>query len=427
MKGKNMYEAIIDQLAESYKQENDLVGNDFGALEEAVLREMRVLGQGLLQRLVDSHSNGYQGSSLYCSCGASMRFVQHRGRDIHSCFGWIRIKRAYYHCSGCGQSLSPYDESSGLGVEQLSPGLAQACCLLAVDDSFESVSRKIMHFFGQSVSDDTVKSVVHHVGSVVVRDQQQALDEYFSDKEIPEAQSTPERLYITADGTTVCEADGWHEAKVGCIYWADKSLKRCARHVSSFENSERFGWDLWLEACRCGLRQAEELVYLGDGAGWIRTEHRRHFGRATFIIDWYHACEHIWDCAKALLGEGTAAAKQWAQGYLDLLWQGCTKQLLDGLRLECKAHRGRKRSALEEVISYVSTNEEQMRYDVFRAAGYDIGSGAVEADCKNVVGKRLKQSGMRWSRAGSSSTLALRTTWLNRCWKQLWSQKPLAA
>jgi hypothetical protein len=35
-----------------------------------------------------------------------------------------------------------------------------------------------------------------------------------------------------------------------------------------------------------------------------------------------------------------------------------------------------------------------MRYDVFRANGYDIGSGAVEGVCKNVVGKRLKQSGM---------------------------------
>jgi len=375
-----MYEAIIDQLAESYKQENDLVGDDFGALEEAVLREMRALGCGLLQRVLDSHSNGYQGSSLLCSCVGSMRFVQHRGRDIHS-FGWIRVKRAYYHCSDCGQSLSPYDKSSGLGVEQLSPGLAQACCLLAVDDSFESVSRKIMHLFGQSVSDDTVKAVVHHVGSMVVRDQQQDLDEFLSTKDIPKARFKPKRLYIAADGTTVCEEDGWHEAKVGCIYWEDKQLKRHAHHVSSFENSKRFGWDLWLEACRCGLRQAEELVYLGDGAGWIRTEHSRHFGDATFIIDWYHACEHIWDCAKALGGEGTAAAEKWAHGYLDLLWQGCTKQLLDGLRLECKTRRGCKRRALEGLISYISTNEEQMRYDVFRAAGYDIGSGAVEADC----------------------------------------------
>ena len=51
-----------------------------------------------------------------------------------------------------------------------------------------------------------------------------------------------------------------------------------------------------------------------------------------------------------------------------------------------------------------------MRYDVFRSKGYDIVSGAVEGACKNVVGKRLKQSGMIWTRLGSSSVLALRVT-----------------
>ncbi len=34
---------------------------------------------------------------------------------------------------------------------------------------------------------------------------------------------------------------------------------------------------------------------------------------------------------------------------------------------------------------------------------------------------------MIWSRAGSSSTLALRITWLNGGWEQLWEKKPLAA
>ena len=42
-------------------------------------------------------------------------------------------------------------------------------------------------------------------------------------------------------------------------------------------------------------------------------------------------------------------------------------------------------------------------------------------------GDRLKRSGMIWSRAGSSATLALRICWLNKEWDQLWQQKPLAA
>ena len=94
---------------------------------------------------------------------------------------------------------------------------------------------------------------------------------------------------------------------------------------------------------------------------------------------------------------------------------------------QIKVHRGRKRKALAQVHKYITDNEEEMCYDEFRIRGYDIGSGAVEGSCKHVVGKPLKQSGMIWTRLGSSATLALRIAWLNREWDRLWSRKPLAA
>ena len=100
---------------------------------------------------------------------------------------------------------------------------------------------------------------------------------------------------------------------------------------------------------------------------------------------------------------------------------------MDDLKEQRKQYRCAKRQAVDTLIRYISTNEEQMRYDVFRAKGYDIGSGAVEGACKNVVGKRLKQSRMIWTRLGSSSVLALRVDWLNGEWEQLWKKKPLAA
>jgi hypothetical protein len=168
-------------------------------------------------------------------------------------------------------------------------------------------------------------------------------------------------------------------------------------------------------------------VYIGDGAGWIRSQYEQHFSRAVFIIDWYHASEHVWDCGKALFGEGTQATENWVSERLALLWQGQTKKLLDDLKEQRKKYRGRKREAVDTLYRYISVNEEQMRYGLFRAREYDVGSGMVEAGCKHVVGKRLKQSGMIWSRAGSSATLALRVCWLNEGWHELWSQKPLAA
>ena len=422
-----MYENIITQLTETFKEDFELVQDDLGALEHTVKQKIQLLGQGLLQRLVNQQTNGYHGSSIFCRCGGSMKFMQHRERNVHTIFGWIKINRAYYHCSGCGTGLAPYDKASGLGAEQLSPGLAKACCLLAVDNSFEQVSKKIEQFFGQRVCDDTVNQVVHRAGSVVLQEQNQELELFFTTRQIPQAQTNPERLYIAVDGTTVHENDAWHEVKVGCIYWANERFERIGHYVGRFDDSQVFGWHLWLEGCKCGLREAKEVVYIGDGASWIRSEHHRHFGRATFIIDWYHASEHIWNCGKALLGEGTEVTERWVEERLDLLWGGWTKKLLDDLQQQRNKYRGNKREALETLIRYISTNEEQMRYDVFRSKGYDIGSGKVEAACKNVVGKRLKQSGMIWSRAGSSATLALRVTWLNDRWEQLWQKKPLAA
>lgn len=422
-----MYEQILSELQTLIEQEVGNFANDLGEMEIAVKELMESLGKGLLQRLVDRQANGYKGSSIACKCGSSMKFIQHRSKNIHTLFGWITVKRAYYHCSDCGKSLFPYDVVSGLGSEQLSPALAKACCLLAVDDSFEQVSQKIEQLLGQTVSDDTVKEVVHKVGLVALQQQNQELVSFLADKQIPQSQAKPEKLYIMPDGTTVHETDGWHESKVGCICWQDEQFKEHKYYIGRFDNSEIFGWHLWLGACRCGFRGAKEVIYTGDGAGWIRNEHHKHFRRATFIIDWFHASEYVWDCGKKLFGEGTDVTEDWVKKRLDLLWDGWTKKLLDDLKKQHKKYRGSKREALVTLIRYISSNEEQMRYDIFRNKGYSIGSGAVEGACKYVVGKRLKQSGMIWSRAGSSATLALRVIWLNKRWDELWSQKPLAA
>ncbi len=89
-----MYEEILDQMQELLKDEIKNFNGDFGKLEQMVMAMMMSFGKGLLQRIVDSGVNGSQGSSIPCKCDNSMKFVQHRPRDIHSLFGWIKIKRA---------------------------------------------------------------------------------------------------------------------------------------------------------------------------------------------------------------------------------------------------------------------------------------------------------------------------------------------
>ncbi len=61
-----------------------------------------------------------------------------------------------------------------------------------------------------------------------------------------------------------------------------------------------------------------------------------------------------------------------------------------------------------------------MLYQTFRSAGYFIGSGVVETGCKTVVGQRLKQSGMLWSRKGAEHMLAIRCALLSGWFEDFW-------
>ncbi len=62
-----------------------------------------------------------------------------------------------------------------------------------------------------------------------------------------------------------------------------------------------------------------------------------------------------------------------------------------------------------------------MKYDAYLAAGYPIGSGAVEGACRHLVKDRLERAGMRWHPDGAQAMLNLRATYLNGEWDSYWA------
>jgi len=88
-------------------------------------------------------------------------------------------------------------------------------------------------------------------------------------------------------------------------------------------------------------------------------------------------------------------------------------------RKECAGKPQAK--AVEEQLGYFVRNVSRMQYGTFRAKGYFVGSGMVEAGCKTLIGGRCKQSGMFWSESGAENILALRcihsSRRLDRFWK----------
>jgi len=62
-----------------------------------------------------------------------------------------------------------------------------------------------------------------------------------------------------------------------------------------------------------------------------------------------------------------------------------------------------------------------MKYDVYLAAGYPIGSGVVEGACRHLVKDRMERTGMRWLPSGAQAMLDLRATYLNGEWDAFWN------
>ena len=82
-----------------------------------------------------------------------------------------------------------------------------------------------------------------------------------------------------------------------------------------------------------------------------------------------------------------------------------------------------RREAVEAEINYLQSHASRTRYGEYRAKGWFIGSGVIEAGCKTAVGRRLKQSGMFWSETGAENILGLRCLVLGPHFNDAWKQR----
>jgi hypothetical protein len=161
----------------------------------------------------------------------------------------------------------------------------------------------------------------------------------------------------------------------------------------------------YAEAMRAGLDYSRKRSSVNDGAIWIKRITDLNFRGIIQIVDWKHAGDHLRAVGNALCGEQTPAAKQWTERHLDLLWDGCTDEVVSVLdRLDLRQER--YPALVREAPDYFRSNQERMRYDVFRTQGYPIGSGTVESAANTVVHHRLKRPGRGWERHNAQAMLA---------------------
>ncbi|MHB1475694.1 MAG: hypothetical protein ACYCV4_19140 [Dermatophilaceae bacterium] len=248
-------------------------------------------------------------------------------------------------------------------------------------------------------------------------------------------------LYVAVDGTGIPavpadtagregkDPDGrahTREVKLGVVFTQTSVDEQgypirdphSSSYVATLEPVEHFGDLVYAEALRRGSAKANQVVVLGDGAVWIWNLAKLHFPGATHIVDLYHAREHLHDLVTLLAPVLGADRASWLAERKDDLDAGDIPAILAAARaLDVPAT---KTGDLDKALGYFQNNAERMAYQTFRDAGHFVGSGAVEAGCKAVIGQRLKLSGMRWSVPGATGIATLRCQEASGRWKTIW-------
>jgi len=349
--------------------------------------------------------------------------------------GWITLRRPYLYSPLGGQGRCPLDSAWGF-VDSYSPEVLRLSCrAAALASSYEAASQDLLTYAGLAIDARQLQRLVSLMAPVMNRWR------HAQQPSVPTA-TCGEVMCIGTDGTGAPMRRSYlrgrkakqggrartREVKVGTVFTHRKPSQpdqrperdyRSTSYLAAIVSSDEFGPLLRHEAIRRGMGSAKTVVFLGDGAVWVWKLARLNFPGAVCILDYYHACEHLSLLSAILYGEGTILAKRRYRLWKKWLLKDKVTEVIQRAKQDLPQQVvARKLAQLQ--LNYLERNRSKMLYRTFRAAGYFIGSGVVEAGCKVVVGQRLKHSGMLWSRKGAEHLLAIRCALLSGWLEDFW-------
>lgn len=354
-----------------------------------------------------------------------------------SLFGPVLLLLSYYRCSRCGASQKPWDRMLGLTERALTPAAAQVVAQAGVLASFaEASERTLKTMCGLRVSESTVERTTEDAGGRV-REQRARGETQGPSQTWPWQRDAVGQTcaYVSLDHTGVRQqgprgsrVDG-KMMPVAMVYNPrsahddHRPPRRQVRYLSGFYDLDEVGRHLRREAEAVGLMQADQQIALSDGGAGLEELLRKFFPRATCILDFYHAKEHLVELAQALHPHDEAARKSWLDAWCHRLKHEGGKPILAALQaLDLGASSATVQEVHRKQVTYFQNHAHRMDYPTYLARGWQIGSGPVESACKTVVGNRLKGGGMRWGQPGSDTVAHLRAVYLSEptCWHALW-------
>lgn len=311
--------------------------------------------------------------------------------------------RRYFTCPSCGQGDFGADRVLGLDG-YLTAAARRMACLAGVQQSFARAETLLAELSGWELDDETIRRLCHAEAAraTATRDER-ATAEAFA------AAAGDRELQI--DAGKVNTQEGWRDVKVAVFAcrergqpadaaaWDRRDLPAPAVRsvVAAVEEASAFGERCAAEARRLRLTEPAALSVSGDGAEWIWNLSGRHFPGAAENLDIHHGVEHVTAAARRVFGEGTAQTQAAAEG-------GRTRLLEDGYWgivewigvLGASLPAGEDGASLGTTLNYFAEHQGRLNYALRLRRGQSIGSGLIEGSIKQLVNRRLKQTGARW-------------------------------
>jgi hypothetical protein len=244
---------------------------------------------------------------------------------------------------------------------------------------------------------------------------------------LPPSPPGPLRQQVSVDGAMVPIVGGeWREVKtmvIGDLDAGDAGHARHLSYVSRVLEADRFAELATAELHRRGTFAADTVVGVADGAIWCQQFYVYHLPDAVRILDFPHAAEQLSRVAQACFGPGPDA-EEWSRTHRAQLLAGEADEVCTAvteLPVTRAPNPTEAYQVMRQVHRYLQDRLPQLAYADFLAAGYPIGSGAVESANKRVVEARLKGAGMHWTVGHANAVLALRGALCSQRWDACWA------
>lgn len=429
-------EHSIEHLAQASDQ-------NLGHLEVQAAHDVQELLRQAVEHGAQAKADATPPTCPVCGQPLTRRSSGH-ARTFECRYGSITVRRTRGYCKRCHKWRIPAD--AALGLEEsagYSPAVQDMAALLASKMPVEEASLVLEHLTGVKLPRATLDREAKRQGQRAQRLRTQLDQQAATDKQPLELTLEPYQMILQLDAWNIRERDAWgksaalrrageeperwHWVYTGTCFRLDHRGQTAGGRPVITERgfvATRAGLDglreqMHAEALRRGLGQAASALVIGDGAVWIWRLADDRWPQARQRLDFYHAVQHLVAVGRALHGEDKEKFKAWIKPLVRQLKNESSIKVIGQLEAALATlPGGAAATAVAKEVEYLREHQERMDYRAGRRAGEPIGSGPVEATCRQYQ-CRFKRPGQFWSQAGDESLLCLETFWRNGRWHRL--------